>query len=76
MDDWAPEFKGFFNSPLGKELIRSLKEDLHDTKVSEAQKAENADNAFGLLKESRGVMLAIEHMMFLSAVPIVEDSKV
>lgn len=66
MDDWSKEFAGFLNSPLGKELIRTLKEDLHDTKVREAQNATTAESAYGLLKESAGVIKAIEHLQFRS----------
>jgi hypothetical protein len=76
LDNWAPEFNSLLNSALGKELMRSLKEDLHESLIRKAQGAENSDNAFGLLKEASGVMLAMEHMMFLSSVPIDEDSKV
>lgn len=73
--DWSNEFKSFVESALGKELIRSLKEDKHDNLIKEAQKAETQDIAYGLLKEASGVMLAIEHMMFLSTVFIDERSK-
>lgn len=66
--DWSNEFNSLFNSALGKELIRSLKEDLHDTIVRDAQNAKTSDAAFGLLKESSGVIKSIEHLMFLSAV--------
>ena len=65
--DWSDEFQGLFNSALGKELIRSLKEDLHDSILKDAQNAKTSDVAFGLLKESSGVIKSIEHMMFLSA---------
>lgn len=66
--DWSQEFSGFMSSALGKELVRSLKEDLHDNKVREAQKSETSDKAYGLLKEASGVMLAIDHMLFLSSI--------
>ncbi len=66
--DWSNEFNSLFNSPLGKELIRSLKEDLHDTILRDAQNAKTSDVAFGLLKETSGVIKSIEHLMFLSAV--------
>lgn len=76
MDDWSQEFNGLLSSALGKELMRSLKEDLHGSLIKKAQGAKTQDEAYGLLKEASGVMLAMEHMMFLSAtVPITEGSK-
>ena len=68
------QIKSFLNSALGKELIRSLTEDLHDNLIREAQKADTPDKAYGLLKEASGVIKSIEHMMFLSAV-LPEDSR-
>lgn len=66
--DWSNEFNSLLNSALGKELMRSLREDLHDTILREAQNAKTSDEAFGLLKETSGVIKAIEHLMFLSSV--------
>lgn len=73
-NDWSNEFNGFINSALGKELLRSLKEDLHDGLIRDAQNAETADTAFGLLKEASGVIKSMEHLMFLSAVSKSEGS--
>lgn len=67
------QIKSFLDSALGKELIRSLREDLHDNLIREAQKAKTPDEAYGLLKEASGVIKSIEHMMFLSVLP--EDSR-
>lgn len=66
--DWSNEFHSFLESALGQELVRSLKEDLHDSLLSSARKAENMEVAYGLLKEASGVIKAIEHLQFLSAV--------
>lgn len=66
--DWSDEFHSLFNSALGRELVRSLKEDRYEELMRAAAKAETADAAYGLIKEASGVMLAIEHLMFLSAV--------
>ena len=60
--DWSNEFNSLLSSALGKELMRSLKEDLHGSLIKKAQSAETQDVAFGLLKEASGVMLAMEHM--------------
>lgn len=74
--DWSKDFNGLLSSALGKELMRSLKEDLHGSLIKKAQSAPTQDTAFGLLKEASGVMLAMEHMMFLSStVPTDEGSK-
>ena len=69
------QIKSFLDSALGKELLRSLKEDLHDNLIKDAQKAESPDSAFGLLKEASGVIKSIEHMMFLSVIPREEEEK-
>jgi hypothetical protein len=75
-EDWSGDFNGLFNSALGKELIRSLKEDKHDSIIREAERAQTSDEAYGLIKEASGVMLAIEHMMFLSTVPTEGEKRV
>lgn len=76
MDDWSQEFNSLLSSALGKELMRSLKEDLYASLISKAQKAATQDEAYGLLKAASGVTLAMEHMMLLAAtVPKVEGSK-
>lgn len=69
------QIKSFLNSALGKELIRSLTEDLHDNLIREAQKAKTPNEAYGLLKEASGVIKSIEHMMFLSVIPVEEGNK-
>lgn len=66
--DWSNEFNSFIESALGKELIRSLREDLHDSILSEARHSESMEVAYGLLKEASGVIKAIEHLQFLAAV--------
>lgn len=76
MSDWSNQFKSLLGSPLGKELLRSLREDLHDSLIKEAQQAENAEVAFGLLKEASGVIKSVNHLQFLGVVPSNEDSKV
>jgi hypothetical protein len=63
---YSEEIKGFLNSAQGKEMIRSLMEDLHDNLIKDAQKENTAETAFGLIKEASGVIKCIEHMMFLS----------
>lgn len=75
-NDWSNQFNSLLSSPLGKELMRSLKEDLHDGLVQSAQSAKDADVAFGLLKESSGVIKVMNHLRFLSTtLPTDEGSK-
>ena len=75
-NDWSNQFNSLLSSPLGKELLRTLKEDLHDGLILDAQKADNADNAFGLLKEASGVIKVVNHLRFLSTtLPTDEGSK-
>lgn len=66
--DWAEDFKSFINSPLGKELLRSLREDLHDNLISQAEMANSQESAYGLLKEARGVIKSIDHLQSLGVV--------
>lgn len=63
---YSDEVKGFLDSAQGREMIRSLKEDLHDNLIQSALKENTPNSAFGLIKEASGVIKAIEHMMFLS----------
>ena len=69
MSDWSPQFKGLLNTPIGKELLRTLREDLHDNLVREAEQSKTQETAFGLLKEASGVIKTIEHLQMLAVVP-------
>lgn len=62
--DWSEQFKALLLSPLGEELVRTLKEDLRASVLEDAEKANSSENAFGLLKEARGVIRSIEHLQF------------
>lgn len=66
-NDYSELFDSFLKSDLGKELVRTLKEDLHDSLVAEAQRARHAEDAYGLLKEASGVIKSIEHLQFRSS---------
>ena len=76
MDDWGPQFKALLESPLGQELKRTLKEDLHDHIIKSAQTAENMENSYALLKEAGGVIKALEHLEFRTVTPRDEGGKV
>jgi hypothetical protein len=76
MDDWAPQFKSLLSSPLGAELLRTLREDLHDNLVGDAEDSETQESAFGLLKQAGGVIKAIEHLQFRAVAPTDEGGKV
>lgn len=75
-DDWSNQFNSLLSSPLGKEMIRTLKEDLRASIIEDAEHAKSSENAFGLLKEARGVIRCIEHLQFLAVVPKDEGGKV
>lgn len=76
MDDWSVQFKSLLSSPLGEEMKRELQK-LHDSIVDEAQKATSQENAFGLLKQARGVIRCVEHLHTIAAfAPTDEGSKV
>ena len=73
-DNWSNQFNSLLSSPLGAELIRELNE-RHNQLVSDAEGADNQEKAYGLLKQASGVILAIEHLQFLSVVSTDEGSK-
>lgn len=77
MEDWSVQFKGLLSSPLGRELLRTLSEDLHSSIIEDAEKAKTQESAFGLLKEARGVIRCIEHLKSIAALaPTDEGGKV
>lgn len=67
-NDWANEFNSLLSSALGKELIRSLKEDLHDNLINQAETANSQEVAYGLIKEARGVIKSVDHITMLAVV--------
>lgn len=69
MDDWSKQFNSLMSSPLGEELVRTLREDLHESILTEARSADSQEKAYGLLKEASGVIKSIEHLKFRSVVP-------
>jgi len=74
MDDWSNQFNSLLSSPLGKELISQLNTRKVQL-VMDATKEKTQETAFGLLKQASGVILAIEHLQFLSVLPADEGSK-
>ena len=76
MDDFSPQFKSLLSSPLGAELLRALREDVHDNLVEKAEVSNSQESAFGLLKQASGVIKAIEHLQFLAVAPTDEGGKV
>lgn len=76
-DDWSHQIKSLLSSPLGAELLRTLKVDLHDSIIEDAEKAADQNTAFGLLKEARGVIRGVEHLQTIAALsPRDEGSEV
>lgn len=59
--NFTEEYRALFNSPLGADIIRSLK-DLHDSLIVDGEASEQSDKGYGLLKEASGVMLAVSHL--------------
>jgi hypothetical protein len=74
-DDWSNQFNSLLSSPLGQELLRTLREDLHQSIIDSAESAKTQETAFGLLKEARGVIRCIEHLQFRSVVSKDEGGK-
>ena len=67
-NDWAEQLQSFLKTPLGREIIRSLREDLHDNIIDEAEKAKSQEVAYGLIKEARGVIKSIDHLSSMAVV--------
>lgn len=77
MADWSRQIKDLLSSPLGVEVVRTLKEDLHRRIVEDAEKAMTQETAYGLLKEARGVIRGIEHLQSIAGLsPTDEGGKV
>lgn len=66
-DDWSQQFKDLLSSPLGAELIRTLREDVHNTLLDKAE-GDNTpeDERLRLLNNASGVTKAIAHLNFRS----------
>lgn len=75
MDDWSKQFDSLLSSPLGVELLRTLREDVHDVLIREAQDAKTQESAYGLLKQASGVIKSIEHLQVQAVTPKDEGSK-
>lgn len=67
MADYSKEIKALLNSAIGKEIERTIIEDLQMSIIEDAQKADTQETAFGLLKESRGVIRVIEHLRSIAS---------
>ena len=65
-NNWAEQLKNFMNSPLGKEMVRTLKEDLRESLIREAEASTSQEKAYGLLKEAGGVIKSIDHLMAIA----------
>lgn len=68
--EWDKQFNSLMSSPLGEELVRALTEDVHDNLIKEAERASDPNTAYGLLREARGVIKAIEHMQVRALTPV------
>ncbi len=76
MDNWSSQFSSLLNSPLGKELIKCLEIDLHNSIIQDAQQAKTQEEAYGLLKEASGVIKAVGHLQYMATqLPSDEGSK-
>ena len=69
MADWSQQFNSFLKTPLGQELIRCLKDDLHASLIDEAEKTDSQEKAYGLLKQAGGVILAVGHLQSKAVLP-------
>jgi hypothetical protein len=67
--NWNQQFHDLLASPLGRELVRVLEEDLHYSLITDAEKEDSQEKAYGLLKQASGVMLSISHLKSKAVVP-------
>lgn len=61
MQNRQQQYEAFIKSDFGKFFIETL-ENLSMTLVREAQSAKTADEGYGLIKESSGVIKVIDHI--------------
>ena len=69
MADWSEQFNSLLKSPVGRELIRVLREDLHGSLINDAEKSTSQEEAYGLLKQASGVILAVGHLQSKGVIP-------
>lgn len=62
MTDWKVQYEGLLKSPFGQEILRALKEDIHDNLIKQAREAPNMETSYGFTKEAAGVIRVIEHL--------------
>lgn len=60
--DFKPAFESFVKSPLGVELLRALKEDVHDSLIQKAEAATSMESSYGFTMQAAGVIKTIEHI--------------
>jgi hypothetical protein len=61
VQDRQLQYDAFVKSEFGKHFLETLQK-LSDTLIREAQTAQTADVAYGLIKESSGVIKVIDHI--------------
>lgn len=62
MADWSESYKALLKSKFGEELVRTLTDDLASSLAQDARRAKTAEEAFGLIRESEGVIKAVAHL--------------
>ena len=67
--DHSQDFKSLLDSKFGKELIRTLEEDLKKSLLEKAEDADSMEKAYGFTKEASGVTKVIEHLQFRAVTP-------
>lgn len=73
--DHSQEFNSLLNSSLGRELIRTLQEDLRASLLAQAESASTMEQAYGFTKEASGVTKVIEHLQFRAVTPREKSGK-
>lgn len=73
--EWADNYKSLLDSEFGKELIRTLEEDLRASLLDNAQRANDMETAYGFTKEASGVTKVIDHLRGRAVIPRVEGGK-
>lgn len=67
--DHSQDFKSLLDSKFGKELVRTLEEDLKGSLLSKAEGATDMETSYGFTKEASGVTKVIEHLQFRAVTP-------
>ena len=61
LDKLKQDYKDLFRNPTAKHLVNHLYK-VHDSLVREAQRSNDPNESFGLLKQASGIIKVLDHI--------------